>query len=273
MSPLVVYGGPPSQPTRAVVWACSIHALPLEVRAGAAMRGDEFRRMNPKSQMPTMQDGEFVLYEMPAILAYLSDKHRWRDAYPTDLETRARVNQYLHFHHSSTRLATFLLMGPHVTSAFGGPPRDSLDPLMVDTIFATMETDDKWAAGRRAFDRILPLIERGYFFDGAPFLCGTASPTLADIACYEELAQLRWAGLHDFAEHPRILAWLEEMAKLPAHDAIHAYNTALGDIANEPNTMERWSAATTEGLEAWRSLGVVVAAENGEGVAWGGRAG
>ena len=70
---LVVYGAPASQPTRAVVWACLIHDLPIEVHAGPQMRGEAFRRLNPKSQMPTVVDGDFVLYEMPAILAYLSD--------------------------------------------------------------------------------------------------------------------------------------------------------------------------------------------------------
>lgn len=135
---------------------------------------------------------------------------------------------------------------------------------MVDTIVATMESGDKLASGRRAFDRIVPLIERGYFFGDSPFLCGTASPTLADIACYEELAQLRWAGRFDFADHPRIRAWLGEMEKLPHHEAAHRYNIELGDIASEPNTMERWMAATTAGLDAWRGCGVRIVGEVGD---------
>lgn len=264
-SKLIVYGGPPSQPTRAVCWACLIKDLPFELELGSLAAGPERRRLNPKSQIPVIVDGDFVLYEMPSILCYLSDKHGWDDLYPRDLETRALVNQYLHFHHNTTRLATFKLMGAHVTIAFGGPNAagTSLDPIMVDTIVEVMESDNPLEMGQKAVAKQVAIIEGGYFFGGAPFLCGTEAPTIADIACYEELAQLRWAKLFSFENYPKIDSWLSEMAKLPHHDAAHQYNLALGDIATAPNTMERFQSATASGIEALSKLGVTMGQASG----------
>jgi glutathione S-transferase len=73
--------------------------------------------LNPTAQVPTVEDGDFALYEMPAILIFLCEKHRWQDLFPTDLETRARVQQYLHFHHGWTRRVTMELMSTSFSSA------------------------------------------------------------------------------------------------------------------------------------------------------------
>ena len=73
--------------------------------------------LNPTAQVPTVEDGDFALYEMPALLIFLCEKHRWRDLFPTDLETRARVQQYLHFHHGWTRRVTMELMSTSFSSA------------------------------------------------------------------------------------------------------------------------------------------------------------
>ena len=51
----------------------------------------EFLNLNPSGQVPTIVDGEFALYEMPAILVYLCEKHGWQDLLPGDVETRGRI--------------------------------------------------------------------------------------------------------------------------------------------------------------------------------------
>ena len=58
-------------------------------------------------------------------------------------------------------------------------------------------------------------------------------------------------------EHfPVLRAWFDRMAALPFHENAHRYNLALGDIKNEPITMERFVAAGEAGLAALRELGV-----------------
>ena len=194
---LTIYGQGGSQPSRAVWWACLIKSLPFEL---CEVRIDQFgpdgplAKLNPTGQVPTIQDGDFILYEMPAILAYLCEKHRWADLYPSDVELRARINQYLHFHHNRTRNLTFELMAPHVVVAFldfikerGGESDAASDFLQRST------HPDKLARGQNAVREILRLIELGYFRN-TTYLC-TEDPSIADIACYEEVAQLKWANL------------------------------------------------------------------------------
>jgi len=251
----ILYANPASQPSKAVYWACLINELAFELHPDfGEVRTADFAQLNPKRQLPTLVDGDFALYEMPAILGYLCDKHGWEELYPKDLETRARISQYLHFHHSSTRCATFKLMAPHVMIVFDGPRADSMDTLAGDSISSAMNKPDPLADGQTTLAMVSGLIEQGYFPGGAPYLCGTTVPTIADLACYEELAQLSWADLFDFSPYTRLSNWLEAMSNLPFHKVVHRYNLVLGDIRTTPNTMDRFIAAIEEGLEALDEL-------------------
>ncbi len=254
---LVLYGAPPSQPTRSVIWACLMKGLPFELEMGDP---EAFERLNPKRQMPILIDGEFVLYEMSAILIYLCEKHGWHDLLPKELETRARVHQYLHFHHTSTRLATMKLMGPHVTVAFREmieTREDAKDVLQIELLRAALRDPDVLEHGRATVSLICSLIERGYLRDASRFLCDDR-PTIADLAAYEDLGQLRPANLFHFEEFPRVRRWLEAMDELPFRDVAHAYNEALGDILTEPNTLERFAGASAAGTAALQAHGVEV---------------
>ena len=255
---LILYGGPPSQPSRAVYWTCLMKDLPFELRMPNPTADSGLETLNPKRQMPTIVCGDFVLYEMPAILMHLCRKHGWDDLYPEALETRALIDQYLHFHHSTTRLATIHLMAPHVLIAFGGMLKGSKDILIRHAIDAAMAGPDVYERGRAVIEGMCGLIESGYLREGHDYLCTREQPTIADIACYEELAQLRWAALFDFEGFPKLCAWLERMEALPFHEPVHRYNLALGDIRSKPNTMERWVAANARGIAALEELGVPI---------------
>ena len=243
---IVIHGAPASQPTRAVYWTCLVQRHPFELRPlgpDDMGEGGPLLALNPTGQVPTVEDGDFAIFEMPAILIYLCEKHGWQDRLPRDLRLRARVHQYLHFHHDFTRRATIELMAPHVVVAF--PERVAGTPL------AALAADpDKLAKGRRVVDHLCGLIERGFLGADSPYLCGAPQATIADIACYEELAQLRWANLHDFERFPRIVEWLAEMEKLPHHAAAHHYNVVLGDIQTRPITLQRFLDASLAGVAA-----------------------
>ena len=66
-------------------------------------KADYLRDVNPRGTVPAIDDEGVVLWESHAIMIYLAEKHGWRDLWPEDLQHRARVNQYLHFHHRNTR--------------------------------------------------------------------------------------------------------------------------------------------------------------------------
>ena len=257
MSKPLLFGGPASQPTRSVVWACLLKGLSFELRAGDP---DSLLRLNPTLQIPTLVDGDFTLYEMAAILIYLCEKHGWRDLLPDELKTRARIHQYLHFHHTSTRLATMKLMGPHVTIAFRErilERDDAMDVMQIELLSAALRDPNVLENGRATVSLICGLLERGYLRDSAGFLCAD-HPTIADLAAYEDLGQLRQANLYHFEDFPRVREWLETMDGLPFCGVVHRYNEVLGDIRTEPNTLERFGAAIAAGIAALAGRGVDV---------------
>ncbi len=253
---LILYGAPASQPSRAVYWTCMIKGLPFElIRTEFGQMGSSARiqAANPTGQIPTIEDGDMALYEMPAILTYLCEKHGWEDLLPKDLRTRSRVNQYLHFHHNWTRRVTTELMAPHVTIAF----REFMENRGHSELVARLDDPNKLEVGRARATQVSGLIERGYFPGAGVFLCADRA-TIADIACYEELSQLRIANLFDFDGFPKILRWLDEMEKLPFHEPAHRYNLELGDIRSSPNTIERFMAASDSAFAALEECGVRV---------------
>lgn len=86
------------------------------------MRGEhrtaEYRSKFPVSLIPALEDGNLRICESAAILTYLCDKNAWRDWLPTDLERRARINQYLHWHVRRVRV----LDPPHLYTAHQHTP-------------------------------------------------------------------------------------------------------------------------------------------------------
>jgi glutathione S-transferase len=201
---LLLYGVPVSQPTRAVLWALLMKRVPFELKftmprsskPGGALHPEYLERLHPFGQVPCLDDDGFVLYEAAAILCYLADRHQWGDLYPTDLQQRARVNQYLHFHHSNTRLLTMHLFRPIILGRHDPAP----DPATVPQVMAKLETLTAKDA----------------------FLCGPA-PTLADLMAYSEVGQLlpHYTNLLDPSPWPNVHRWAQRMAALPEHDAAH----------------------------------------------------
>ena len=261
---LSVYGMGASQPSRAVWWLCLIKELPFQlydVLTHAFGPDGPLIELNPTGQVPTIRDGDFALYEMPAILGYLCRKHGWEDFYPSDVETRAYIDQYLHFHHNRTRKVMVELMAPHVIVAF----LDHMKTLdgSAHALVERANDPQKLERGQAAVSEIFRLIERGYF-RGTPYLC-TDAPSIADIACYEELGQLRWARLFDFGAFPKLARWLDAMAKLPHHDTAHRYNVALGDIQTRPNSLVRYVSANAAAVDALEEAGVAIKTLDGTG--------
>ncbi len=56
-----------------------------------------YLKMNPEHTVPVYKDGDFILYESRAILAYLATKHGDEKLYPKNAEVRAKVDSKLYF--------------------------------------------------------------------------------------------------------------------------------------------------------------------------------
>jgi len=96
---LQILGKSTSLNVRKVLWLCQELELPYELEQwGAghqATDSPQFRALNPNALVPVIRDGSFVLWESNAICRYLAGAHGRSDLLPTDLQNRARVEQWM----------------------------------------------------------------------------------------------------------------------------------------------------------------------------------
>lgn len=223
---MIVYGVPNSQPVRAVLWPCLMQGLPFELRLTSqnrdAKQPEYLREVNPRGTVPAIDDNGVVLWESHAILVYLCEKYGWHDLWPADLLHRARVNQYLHFHHRNTRELVVGWSRALWPAVFGKANPD--EAWLRRNTFPGLQNNAQVAAqALRIVDGML---------HNNRFLAGDDGPTLADICAYEELGQNqpKYANCTDYSDCPNIRRWFVDMAALPAHDVAHAVWQLIGDV-------------------------------------------
>ncbi|NXU01309.1 GSTT1 transferase, partial [Buphagus erythrorhynchus] len=97
-----------SQPCRALYIFARSNNIPFEFKKVQLSKGqhktEEFRKVNMLMKVPALKDGSFTLAESIAILLYLVQKFKTPDHwYPSDLQKRARVDEYLSWQHANIR--------------------------------------------------------------------------------------------------------------------------------------------------------------------------
>lgn len=198
-----------SQPSRAVAWLLKVkgveHELELVEFGGALIKSDEYLAMNPNGLVPTIKDGDdFSLFEGNAILTYIATKYSFDDLYPADLQKRAKVDQYLHWHHYGVRNFTMKIVRPSLKKVHGVATPEELAWLD-----QTGEIIDSNSA----------ILEKVFQGD---YIASADAPTVADFAAYCEYDQLEPMGLlaNIGDKYPKVAAWIERMKQLPFHDEI-----------------------------------------------------
>lgn len=103
------------------------------------------------------------------------------------------MNEYLHWHHTNARLSTTKVIRPLVAKLLGGATPEDL---------VTLEKKDE------VVTKYIELIEKFLVKD---YVAHSDAPTLADYALYCELDQLEITKAFDFAQFPKISAWIARM--------------------------------------------------------------
>lgn len=104
MSALKLYITPGSPPARAVLMLIRYLELDVDLKVMDFTKREqfsqEFLKLNPAHQVPTLVEGDFVLTESRAILQYLANSRQpGGTLYPIDPKLRARVDQRLSYDH------------------------------------------------------------------------------------------------------------------------------------------------------------------------------
>ena len=156
----------------------------------------EYAAMNPNRTIPTLVEGDFVLWESNAILRYLASAHV-ADAplWPADVRARASIDRWMDWQQA--------VLGSPLRVMFQGLVRTPPGQRDMAAITAAATT-----AGH-AWTLLDAVLER------VPYVAGPAF-TLADIALGVHVH--RWFAL-DVArpDTPRVRAWYEHLLARPAY--------------------------------------------------------
>lgn len=147
--------------------------------------------LNPRGQIPTLEDGDVLLWGSTAILVYLATRYdparRWLPADPLPM---ARCMQWLELAQNEIHNGLFRA---RAIALFGH----------------SGDLEIARATGRTALD----VLEHG--LQRQDWLAGAAA-TIADIACFPFTALAAESGF-DLAPYPRVRAWIARFRRLDGY--------------------------------------------------------
>jgi glutathione S-transferase len=234
-----IHGVPLSQAVRAVLWVLFNKELPFELvltvpgsKAENGTRHPDYLNKFPNGTIPALEDPQtgFLLAESHAIMCYLCNKYEWVDLYPKGHEERAKIDDFLHYHHRNIKEASLAYFAPMARPDLG-------------------LTDDVINMAKRLFKNGLNALETQWLKKNN-YICGDKA-TIADMAAYVEVGQLQsqFTNLFNFEPFPNINRWLERMTQMKGHDDVHLVLSELGNINITPPVMEDLMGANIKGFK------------------------
>ncbi len=199
---LTVYSTPVSSNGRKVLAAIDHLGLEHDYREVDVYAGDgrapEYLALNPFGKVPTLVDGDFVLYESNAILQYLSEVHGDHRLFSPDPGVRADIGRWLFWEAAHWQPAWTVVMTPLA----GHKLRPDL--------FPPPEAAPDWEHSKLA--PLLAFVEgwvqrRTWLVD--------ERLTLADLSVGAMMTYAHVGGF-PFTRYPALAAWYKRVEQLPA---------------------------------------------------------
>jgi len=198
---LKIWGRLNSVNVKKALWALEELEVKYErIDAGmqfGVVKTPEYRKMNPNSLVPTIDDEGFVLWESHAIVRYLAAKHGAGSLWPTELRARADADRWMDW--ATTFQASF-------RTVFWGLVRTAADRRDLKAI------EEARARCAELLDIPDQVLSR------RPFL-GGSNLTMGDIplGCHLQL----WMRLPiERPAHPGLRSWFERLCLRPAFKKI-----------------------------------------------------
>jgi len=199
---VIIYGDMMSQPSRSVWLFCKAANIPHKFQTVQIAKLEhitpEHAKRHPFKKVPVIEDNNVYIFESHAILRYLADKYNVEDHwYPKDLVQRAKVNEYLDWHHSNLRFGAS-------RTAF----MNFLGPRMGLKEFPKELKED----AAKGLKSALNSFEK-YWLGNTKYI-SLNEISIADLSAYCELKQLDVVK-YDFSAFPNISEWMKRMELLP----------------------------------------------------------
>ena len=201
---LKIWGRATSSNVQKVTWLLDEIGLAHErIDIGGPFGGNRepsYRALNPNGLVPTLQDGDFTLWESNAICRYLANRESAHTLYPTDFQARADVERWMDWSTS--------MLGPALHAAFWGlirtAPADRDLPAIRASAVKTGEAlsivdaqlaDRPWVCGDRFTLADIALGIHSYRFLNLPWPLADATPVVL----------------------PNLLRWYARLGERPAY--------------------------------------------------------
>jgi len=198
---LKIWGRTTSSNVQKVLWTCAELDIPFErVDWGGPFGGNRdpaYLALNPNGLVPTVEDGNLVIWESNTIIRYLCAKHNGAHLHPTEPARRTEVERWMDWQLASLGPPMgVMLMGYYRT------PPEQRDARALEA--ARMRAIEYWSMVEHQ-------LERGPYIAGAEF-------TLADIVL--GMFGHRWHVYPiERPSLPRLKAWYERIAERPGFKA------------------------------------------------------
>ncbi|XP_058453689.1 glutathione S-transferase 1-1-like [Malaya genurostris] len=217
MSPLTLYHFPISPPSRSALLVIRNLELDVEIKIINLMAGDhmkeDFLKINPQHTVPTIVDGDYVLWESKAIVTYLVEQYNPESSlYPMDPKQRGIVNQRLYFDSTVLYARVLSAIIPILRQGVTNIPQDKKKAIKdaLGTLNTCLDGQD-WVAGENC--------------------------TVADLSLLASVSTISAIGV-DLSEFPNITTWYDRCKSLPGYDeneqGATAYGVAIKSKLDEP---------------------------------------
>ncbi|WP_197488410.1 glutathione S-transferase family protein [Methylomonas koyamae] len=176
---------------------CGLLGIDYERVAVDLMQGqhktEDFLRLNPRGQIPVLEDAGALIWDSSAILLYLARQYGGEQWLPLAAKPMAEVMQWLSLAQNEL---LYGLARARAAKKFNRP----------------WDVEQCQQHGRLG----LQVLERQLATNA--WLAGS-QPTIADIACYPYVALAPEGGVA-LAEFPAVLAWMQRIRELPGYVAM-----------------------------------------------------
>lgn len=202
-----------SQPSRALYVLLKHVKYPFESVPVALRKREQysesFTKLNRFNKVPIIEHDGFILTESVAIVQYLAREKIVPDSlYPSDSKNRAKVDQFLEWHHIGLRLNLMVYFSMRF-----------LEPQMT----GKQPDPKKVLEAQKRMEATLNDFENKWLGDSNKYLIGD-KPTVADLFGICEIEQPRMIGYDAQDKYPRIEAWMQRVREdfNPSYDEAHA---------------------------------------------------
>jgi glutathione S-transferase len=195
-----IYADPITVNCRKVIAGLDFIGAPYERVHVDYFKGEQkepaYTAINPNASVPSMVDGDFVLWESNSILQYAADKVGNEAAYPKDLKQRADINRWLFWEGAHWFPSCYVFLVENCVKPLLGAATDN----------AVLE------AQQAQFHKLAGILDAR--LSRTPWLAGQ-QPTIADIAVAAPMHLHGWQRL-PLADHPHLKRWMtERVEQLP----------------------------------------------------------